>query len=236
MSAAYVKLIDHFREHDLRFSTQDEQQTVTADFRGEVGTFRIVAHVDEHDSLFQVFGYMPIRIPEGARPEVALAITRANFGLKIGKFEMDLEDGEVLFQASQVLFGVEADASGQNASGQNASGHDAGRDTDRNAAQDANHDNELDGEFDGELDRELDSPFDSGLFLDQGDESFTSSDVDSEVEANDEAKVPLSDILIVRLISLALAMLDKYVPAYLSIVYANDTARNAIARVESNAS
>lgn len=223
MSAAYVKLIDHFREHDLRFSTQDEQQTVTADFRGEVGTFRIVAHVDEHDSLFQVFGYMPIRIPEGARPEVALAITRANFGLKIGKFEMDLEDGEVLFQASQVLFGVETDASSEDASGQ-----DAGRDGEHDTEQDDRHDKEVDGEHD--------SLFDSGLFLEQDAESFAASDGDSVADANGESKVPLSDILIVRLISLALAMLDKYVPAYLSIVYANDTARNAIARVESNAS
>jgi hypothetical protein len=32
-------------------------------------------------------------------------LVRANYGLRVGKFEMDFEDGELRFQASQILDG-----------------------------------------------------------------------------------------------------------------------------------
>lgn len=153
MSTAFAKLVGHFQDRDLRYSTPDDHQTVVADFRGDVGTYRVIARVDDADGLFQVFAYMPLRIPEGARPAVAEAVVRANFGLKVGKFEFDMDDGEVLYQASQILAGEESGDS-------------------------------------------------------------------------------LSDGMIGRLIATSLAMLDKYVPALLSVVYANEPAREAIARAE----
>src|SRR5262249_28236583 len=50
-----------------------------------------------------VFGYSPVRVPAGARPAVTETVARANFGLKVGKFELDLEDGNLRFQAAQIL-------------------------------------------------------------------------------------------------------------------------------------
>jgi hypothetical protein len=44
-------------------------------------------------------------MPEGSRRDVAEAIVRANYGLRVGKFEMDFDDGEIRFQASQILDG-----------------------------------------------------------------------------------------------------------------------------------
>ena len=44
-----------------------------------------------------------MRVPEGARLAVAETIVRANYGLKVGKFEMDFEEGELRFQAAQIL-------------------------------------------------------------------------------------------------------------------------------------
>ena len=44
-----------------------------------------------------------MRIPEGARPAIAETITRANCGLRVGKFEMDFDAGELRFQAAQIL-------------------------------------------------------------------------------------------------------------------------------------
>jgi len=38
---------------------------------------------------------------------VAETITRANFGLRVGKFELDFDDGEVRFQAVHILIGDE---------------------------------------------------------------------------------------------------------------------------------
>jgi hypothetical protein len=194
VNSAFEKLVGHFEDRDLRFAAQEERQTVTADFRGEVGTFRVLARVDDTEGLFQVFGYMPVRIPEGARPVIAEAITRANFGLKIGKFEMDMDDGEVLFQAAQVFLGAGRNRGGGGREGASLT------------------DDALDGG--------------STESVDHSPENLGDDSHDHEVDG-------LNDVVIGRLIATSLAMLDKYVPAFLSIVYGNELARDAIRRVES---
>ncbi len=103
MNVAYEKLIQHLDEHEIKYLTSADHHSICADFRGEVGLYRIVATVDSEDGLFQVFGHSPIRIPEGSRPAIAETIARANFGLKIGKFEMDIDDGDLRFQVAQIL-------------------------------------------------------------------------------------------------------------------------------------
>jgi hypothetical protein len=103
MNAAYEKLIQHLDNQNIGYWSRSEDRSICTEFRGEVGTYRIFAQVDADDSLFQVFGYSPVRVPIGSRPAIAEAVVRANYGLKVGKFEMDFDEGELRFQASQVL-------------------------------------------------------------------------------------------------------------------------------------
>lgn len=103
VNAAYEKLIQHLDEHDVSYMTRDENQSICADFRGKAGMYRIVAQVDDDDDLFQVVGFAPVRIQEGSRPAIVETITRANFGLRVGKFEMNPDDGELRFHAAQIL-------------------------------------------------------------------------------------------------------------------------------------
>ena len=103
MNAAYEKLIQHLDEHNVRYLTGTDSQSICADFRGEVGTYRIIAQIESDNELFQVFGLAPVRVPEGCRPAIAETIARANYGLKVGKLEMDMDDGELRFQAAQIL-------------------------------------------------------------------------------------------------------------------------------------
>jgi hypothetical protein len=103
MNAAYEKLIRHLDEHDVRYMTCSEDQSICADFRGEVGTYRIIATVTVDGCLFQVFGQSNVRVPEGCRPAIAEAVARANYGLQVGKFELDVDEGDLRFQACQIL-------------------------------------------------------------------------------------------------------------------------------------
>ena len=57
MNAAYEKLIQHLDEHNVRYATCGDDRSIFADFRGEVGTYRFIAQIDEDGSLFQVFGH-----------------------------------------------------------------------------------------------------------------------------------------------------------------------------------
>jgi hypothetical protein len=47
----------------------------------------------------------PLRAPTTTRLATQEFVTRANYGLVIGNFEMDLDDGEVRFKASLDLHG-----------------------------------------------------------------------------------------------------------------------------------
>ncbi len=103
MNTAYERLIQHLDEREVRYTADSDTRSIYAEFRGEVGTYRIIAVVDADAELFQVFGCAPVRVPDGARPAIAETLTRANYGLKVGAFELDWNDGELRFHASQIL-------------------------------------------------------------------------------------------------------------------------------------
>jgi hypothetical protein len=69
-------------------------------FSGKNGDFRCyaVVRVDLEEFLFYVVA--PVRVPDAVRPAVAEFITRANYGMRIGNFELDYSDGEVRFKSS----------------------------------------------------------------------------------------------------------------------------------------
>jgi len=69
MTAAYEELIHLLDEREIGYSASDDQ-AIRTDLRGEVATYRIVAKVEAEVDLFQVFGYSPLRVPEGCRPAI----------------------------------------------------------------------------------------------------------------------------------------------------------------------
>lgn len=103
MSDAYQQLLQHFDARDVRYLSHVESLSLYADFRLDFGTCRVIAAIDAENRLFQVFGYSPVRIPKGARRLVAETIGRANYGARVGKFEMDFDSGELRFQACHIL-------------------------------------------------------------------------------------------------------------------------------------
>jgi len=103
MNAAYDKLIQHFDEHDIRYQTDTDNQSICAYFRGAVGTYQIVVWVGADDDLLQVFGHSPVIVPAGSRPAIAETIARANWGLKVGKFELNVDDGHLRFHTVHIL-------------------------------------------------------------------------------------------------------------------------------------
>ncbi len=64
------------------------------------GSWVCIAHCRESEDRFIFYSIGIAATPEDRRPAVAEYITRANFGLLIGNFEMDYDDGEVRFKTS----------------------------------------------------------------------------------------------------------------------------------------
>ena len=102
MTAAYEELLHVLDEREIHYSTGDDQSIRTT-FQGETASYSTAARVE--DDLFQAVCFSPLRIPQGSRRDIAETIVRANYGLRVGKFEMDFEDGELRFHVSQILEG-----------------------------------------------------------------------------------------------------------------------------------
>jgi hypothetical protein len=96
MSAAYEELVELLDERGIGYWTNDGQ-AVRLDLRGDVAVYRITAGVEPETDLFQVVGRSPVLVPEGCRTAAAETVARTNYGLRLGEFELDLDDGEVRF-------------------------------------------------------------------------------------------------------------------------------------------
>lgn len=67
---------------------------------GQNGRWICIAHAREAEDRFVFYSIGLAAVPETLRHAVAEFITRANFGLIIGNFEMDYSDGEVRYKTS----------------------------------------------------------------------------------------------------------------------------------------
>ena len=69
-------------------------------FAGKNGELRCYAQIRVDLEQFLFYVIAPVKTPEPMYAHVAEYITRANYGLRIGNFEMDYSDGEVRYKSS----------------------------------------------------------------------------------------------------------------------------------------
>ena len=67
---------------------------------GRNGDYKGVFFAREEQQIATLFVLLPVKVPEGRRKEVMEYLTRANFGLSIGNFEFDMDDGEIRYKIS----------------------------------------------------------------------------------------------------------------------------------------
>ena len=67
---------------------------------GEHGRWLLFVHVHEDPAEIVLYSQCPAVVPAAARPALAEFVARANWGLRIGNFDFDLEAGEVFFRTS----------------------------------------------------------------------------------------------------------------------------------------
>jgi hypothetical protein len=76
-------------------------------FATEEHAFGAMAIARESAGQVMMYAYAPFVVPPSRREAVAAFLHRANYGLILGNFEMDLDDGEVRFKVSLDLEGLE---------------------------------------------------------------------------------------------------------------------------------
>ncbi len=87
----------------------DEDNTVTFRIfvKGQQGEWPCMVRCFDETSRLLVYSLYPEQVPENLRPRLSELICRINYGLIMGNFEMDWEDGELRYKTSMDIEGLE---------------------------------------------------------------------------------------------------------------------------------
>ena len=87
-------------EDEWPFSQLEGKTVFRTAYHGKNGTFTCYAQAREEQFIFLFYAVCPINVPEDKRQVVAEFVTRANYGMYVGNFELDFTDGEVRYKTS----------------------------------------------------------------------------------------------------------------------------------------
>lgn len=93
--------LGQFLKDDNWYPQQLDEKTIyRVFFAGDNGELRCYAQIRIDLEQFIFYVIAPIKTPEEARNTVGEYINHANYGLRIGNFEIDYSDGEVRYKSS----------------------------------------------------------------------------------------------------------------------------------------
>jgi len=93
-------VVEHLNRHSIIFFQHDDGLLIPIPTPG--GLLMTQVRV-LRNNLLKVYSLCNHRAPENKRAAIAEVITRANYGLNLGNFEMDYRDGEIRFKVSMLL-------------------------------------------------------------------------------------------------------------------------------------
>jgi len=99
-------VIAHLDEESYTYDVESDGR-IELIFTTSSGTLTTWFRVDEDDEIVVYLSRCPVFVPEERRTAAMEYLTRANYGLRIGNFELDLDDGEVRYKSSLDVEGDE---------------------------------------------------------------------------------------------------------------------------------
>jgi len=94
------KVTEFLTREGLEYRRMRDVDAVEMGVAGDNGNYRVVIVSDQDRPVMRFLTFVEGRVPATRRREAMEFITRANYGLLVGNFEFDLDDGEVRFKAA----------------------------------------------------------------------------------------------------------------------------------------
>jgi hypothetical protein len=92
--------IAFFQADGWPFEQIAESSILHTTFRGRNAEFECFARTQESPRRFLFYSLCPVSVQEEKYPIISEFLSRANYGLAIGNFEFDFDDGEVRYKTS----------------------------------------------------------------------------------------------------------------------------------------
>ncbi|MBN1485948.1 MAG: YbjN domain-containing protein [Chloroflexia bacterium] len=100
MGAILEAVQQFFEEDDWPYSQLEGKTILRTGFSGSNGQWTCFAQAMEERYQFVFYSICPVKAAEDKRMAIAEFITRANYGMMIGNFELDFSDGEIRYKTS----------------------------------------------------------------------------------------------------------------------------------------
>ncbi len=101
----YQAMLNFFSEEDWEFTKLQGELTLRLACQGKNGRWNCFALANETQQRFLFYSICPLDIPASNRSAIAEFITRANYGMEIGNFELGFVSGELRFKTSMDVTG-----------------------------------------------------------------------------------------------------------------------------------
>lgn len=100
METIYDAVAAFFKADDWDVLPLPEQDAMRLSAEGNNGQWSCYAQVLEDQDQFIFYSVYPGNAPESKRASMGELLARMNFGLALGNFEMDYDDGHIRFKTS----------------------------------------------------------------------------------------------------------------------------------------
>jgi len=93
-------VVEHFDVAGLHYELAPDEDALKSGLCGDNGVFPLRFFANEEDAVLVLVMSAEARIPAKRRSSVCEFLTRLNWDLPFGSFQMDLSDGEVIYQSA----------------------------------------------------------------------------------------------------------------------------------------
>ena len=100
-------LLAFFTREGWNMRPSSDQPVLTTTVDGDNGTWVAAAWLPEEDGPIVFYSHLPFDVPADCLDMVETFVSRANFGILVGNFELDLDEGTVRYKTSVGVRGVE---------------------------------------------------------------------------------------------------------------------------------
>ncbi len=98
MATLLEAALEYLENNSIHYQKVEGKEVLHLGFELENFYANCVMFVDEEQRYLGFSSVCGLRIPEEKRPEIAEFIARANYGLGIGAFQMNFDNGEILYK------------------------------------------------------------------------------------------------------------------------------------------
>lgn len=100
MGSIFDLVVEFFETNNWSFNRIQDETILALGVSGKNGKWTCYAQAKEDQEQFVFYSVCPVNASEERLDGIAEFITRANYGLVIGNFELDYSDGEIRYKTS----------------------------------------------------------------------------------------------------------------------------------------